>query len=507
MDPQLWWYFARAGGLMAWWLLSAAVVWGLLLSSRVAGSRAVPARLLDLHRFLAGLSVVFLAVHLISLVVDSYVDIGALQLLVPFTSGYRPAAVAWGVIALYLLIAIQATSWLRHRVPHRWWRWVHTTTFAVFVLSTAHALTAGTDAAGPAVRGTGLVLAATVVFLASYRLLAGRRSDGQPRAVDTAESAASTASAGARSVVVRELHHAADRVVAITLAAADGAALPGWEPGAHIDLVLPSGKIRQYSLCGDPADTNTLRIAVLHVPHGRGGSNEVHQLRPGQQITVHEPRNRFPLVLAGHYTFIAGGIGITPILPMVRAVAGAGLDWRLVYGGRSRAGMAFVDELLTLGADRVQLVPEDTHGRPDLGAAIEAAPPGGAVYCCGPEPLVTAVEKILSADFPDRRLHVERFGARDLVAAPEREFDVELRRSGRVLRVPADRTLLAVIRDVVPDAPFSCGEGVCGACALRVLDGVPDHRDTVLPPVERDRRDVIYPCVSRSRGPLLVVDR
>jgi ferredoxin-NADP reductase len=406
------------------------------------------------------------------------------------------------------MIAIQTTSWLKRRIPHRWWRWVHTTTFAMFALSTVHAFTAGTDAGGSAVRWTGLALAATVVFLTTYRLVAGRRSDGvgEPPAMDTAGSAVSAASAGTRSVVVHELQRAADRVTAITLAAADGAALPSWEPGAHVDLVLPSGKVRQYSLCGDLADTNALRIAVLHVPDGRGGSSEVHQLRPGQQITIRKPRNRFPLVLASHYTFIAGGIGITPILPMVRMVARAGLDWQLVYGGRSRAGMAFADELLTLGDGRVQLVPEDTHGRPDLAAVIEAAPPGAAVYCCGPEPLVTAVEEILAVDFPDRHLHVERFGA-DLKAVREREFDVELRRSGRVLHVPADRSLLGVIRDAVPDVSSSCGEGVCGSCALRVLDGVPDHRDGVLSPAERDRRDVIYPCVSRSHSPMLVVDR
>ncbi|MET9835432.1 2Fe-2S iron-sulfur cluster-binding protein [Streptomyces sp. NPDC006385] len=514
MDSQLWWYLARVGGLTSWWLLSATVVWGLLLSTRVLGPKAVPGRLLDLHRFLSALSLVFLGIHLIGLLADSFVDIGLIQILFPFTSDYRPVAVAWGVIALYLIAAIQTTSLLKKRIPHRWWRYVHTTTFAIFVLTTIHALTAGTDEA--VVRWTTLLLSAAVAFLVIYRLLIGRRTDaGSPDAPAAAGRPAELPvrrdAPGSRAVVVSELSQAADGVMAVELAAADGAQLPAWEPGAHVDLVLPSGLIRQYSLCGDPAGRETYRIGVLHVPHGRGGSAEVHNLREGQRIAIRGPRNKFPLVLANHYLFIAGGIGITPILPMVRAVAAAGREWRLVYGGRSRATMAFADELLDLGGDRVQLVPEDTDGLPDLTAAIADTPPAAAVYSCGPEPLLAALEKTI-ADFPDRHLHTERFAAPRPApqesGAPDQagEFKVELRRSGRVLPVPADRSLLDVIREAVPDAPSSCEEGFCGSCELRVLDGTPDHRDTVLSANERDRRDVIYPCVSRARSPILSVD-
>ncbi|MEU0721816.1 2Fe-2S iron-sulfur cluster-binding protein [Streptomyces lavendulocolor] len=515
MDSQLWWYLARVGGLTSWWLLSATVVWGLLLSTRVLGPKAVSGRLLDLHRFLSGLSLVFLTVHLLGLLADSWVDIGLIQILFPFTSDYRPVAVAWGVIALYLLAAIQATSLLKSRIPHRWWRYVHTSTFAIFVLTTVHALTAGTDEG--TVRWTALVLVAAVAFLAIYRLLIGRRTGGgrgdKPAASgDAAKPPVRGDAPGSRPVVVQALRKPADGVVAVELAAADGAPLPAWEPGAHVDLVLPSGLIRQYSLCGDPADPDTYRIGVLHVEDGRGGSAEVHALRAGQRIAVRGPRNRFPLVLADHYLFIAGGIGITPILPMVRAVAAAGREWRLVYGGRSRATMAFADELLALGGDRVRLVPEDSDGLPDLAAALADTARGAAVYACGPEPLLTALEKTIAADFPDRHLHIERFSAPR--TAPQKpgapavagEFTVALRRSGRVLLVPADRTLLEVIREAVPDVPSSCEEGFCGSCELRVLDGAPDHRDTVLSAGERDRRDVIYPCVSRARSRTLSVD-
>lgn len=514
MDSQLWWYLARVGGLTSWWLLSATVVWGLLLSTGVLGPRPARGRLLDLHRFLSALSLIFLAVHLIGLVADSWVDIGLVQILFPFTSDYRPVAVAWGVIALYLLAAIQTTSLLKKRIPHRWWRYVHTTTFAIFVLTTVHALTAGTDER--TVRWTGLVLVAAVAFLAIYRLLIGRRTDASgshtPSGTKaTVEPPVSRESPGSRPVVVQQLRSAADGVVAIELAAADGSPLPAWEPGAHVDLVLPSGLIRQYSLCGDQSDPDAYRVGVLQVPDGRGGSAEVHALRAGQRIAIRGPRNRFPLVLADHYLFIAGGIGITPILPMVRAAAAAGREWRLIYGGRSRATMAFADELLALGGDRVHLVPEDTDGMPDLAAALADTPRGAAIYSCGPEPLLAALEKVMAADFPDRHLHIERFAAprppqQTDAPAPAVEFQVELRRSGRLLPVPADRSLLEVIREAVPEVPSSCEEGFCGSCELRVLAGTPDHRDTVLSPGERDRRDVVYPCVSRARSQKLVVD-
>ncbi|WVG06103.1 2Fe-2S iron-sulfur cluster-binding protein [Streptomyces iakyrus] len=510
MVSQLSWYLARVGGLMSWWLLSATVVWGLLLYTRVLGPKAVPGRLLDLHRFLSALSLVFLGIHLVGLLTDSWVDIGLVQILFPFTSDYRPMAVAWGVIALYVLAAVQATSLLKSRIPHRWWRYVHTSTFALFVLGTVHALTAGTDEG--TVRWTALVLAAVVAFLTIYRLLVGRRTSSavsvKPASTGkAAQQPVRREEPAARRVVVSELRHAADGVVALELAAADGASLPAWEPGAHVDLVLPSGLVRSYSLCGDPADRDTYRVGVLDVPDGRGGSAEVHSLRAGQGIAIRGPRNRFPLVLANHYLFIAGGIGITPILPMVHAVAAAGREWRLIYGGRSRAAMAFADELPALGSGLVQLVPEDTDGLPDLAAALADTPRGTAIYACGPEPLLAALEKTI-ADFPDRHLHTERFGAprADRHHPDAREFKVELRRTGRLLPVPADRSLLEVIREAVPDAPSSCEEGFCGSCELRVLEGTPDHRDTVLAVSERGRRDVIYPCVSRARSPILAVD-
>ncbi|EOD70082.1 PDR/VanB family oxidoreductase [Amycolatopsis vancoresmycina] len=288
----------------------------------------------------------------------------------------------------------------------------------------------------------------------------------------------------------------ADGVARLTLRAPGGGSLPPWEPGAHIDLVLP-GFVRQYSLCGDPADTSAYQVAVLHEPGGRGGSAYVHdKLSAGDRVEVSAPRNHFPLVDAGRYLFIAGGIGITPILPML---ARAGGDWQLVYGGRTRSSMAFADELARHG-DRVVFRPQDEHGLLDLPALLASAGPGTAVYCCGPQPLLAAVEALKPDD-----LHVERFTA---VAdeGPRTAFEVELAGSGRVLPVPADRSILEVVEEAGVTVLSSCREGTCGTCETGVLGGEPDHRDSVLTADERLENEVMMLCVSRACSPRLVLD-
>ncbi|MFD9432797.1 PDR/VanB family oxidoreductase [Streptomyces sp. NPDC060002] len=282
----------------------------------------------------------------------------------------------------------------------------------------------------------------------------------------------------------------ADGVVELRL---EGGELPRWEPGAHLDLVLPSGLVRQYSLCGDPEDTSSYTVATRLVTDGRGGSREVHeQLREGMEVEVRGPRNRFPLVEAPSYVFVAGGIGITPILPMLRALA-EGAEWRLLYAGRTRASMPFLEEVEKLGGqDRVTVV----DGRPGLDALLTDLPEGTAVYCCGPQGLMAAVEERV----PHVRL--ERFTARtDRDGGP---FEVELRRTGRVVAVAADSTVLAAVRAELPDTLYSCEQGFCGTCRQRVLAGEVEHRDELLTDAERD--DSMLICVSRSRGERLVLD-
>lgn len=306
--------------------------------------------------------------------------------------------------------------------------------------------------------------------------------------------------------VIADTRTIADDTVTLTLQAAGDRALPRWQPGAHIDLVLPSGRVRQYSLYGDPADTGTYRVAVLREPDGRGGSTEIHDLPKGTNLGIRGPRNNFPLVEAATYLFIAGGIGITPFLPMIHRLHEAGADWRLIYRGRSLPTMAFADALTRQYPDRVTLLPADTHPRPDLDDLLRNTPEGVAVYCCGPEELLTAMESAMT-QCPHGTLHTERFAASNRAAeTPNTPFEAELRRSGVLVRVPENRTLLSVIQDIDPTVDLSCEDGVCGSCATRVLAGTPEHRDDVLRPDERDRVDIIYPCVSRARGARIVLD-
>ncbi|CAL9598647.1 Carnitine monooxygenase reductase subunit [Streptomyces sp. enrichment culture] len=286
----------------------------------------------------------------------------------------------------------------------------------------------------------------------------------------------------------------ADGVVQLRL---EGHDLPRWAPGAHLDLVLPSGLVRQYSLCGDPEDTSSYTVATRLVPDGRGGSREVHeQVREGTELEVRGPRNRFPLVEADSYVFVAGGIGITPVLPMLRALPD-GTEWRLLYGGRTRASMPFLEEVVKIGGDRVTVVAEDEDGLPDLDALLADVPEGAAVYCCGPEGLMAAVEE----RFPGVR--TERFAPRT-AAGGEGAFEVELRRSGVTLTVPADRSVLDAVRDELPNTAYSCAQGFCGTCQQRVLEGEVDHRDELL--TDAERGDSMLICVSRARSERIVLD-
>ncbi|WP_280355573.1 PDR/VanB family oxidoreductase [Nocardia otitidiscaviarum] len=310
----------------------------------------------------------------------------------------------------------------------------------------------------------------------------------------------------AHAAVVTATRMVADGTVDLTLRAADDDGLPPWEPGAHIDVVLPSGRVRQFSLHGDPADTGCYRIAVLKEPRGRGGSLEIHQLRVGDRVGIRGPRNNFPLVDAPSYLFVAGGIGITPFLPMIRRLQARGADWRLVYRGRSLATMAFAQELRHRYPERVTLLPADTRARPDIAALLRDAAPGVAVYCCGPTELLDTVTATMAAACPHGSLHLERFAASARDGVENTAFDAELRRTGVVVRVPEDRTLLSVLRDVDPAVDLSCEDGVCGSCVTRVLAGRPDHRDDVLGPGERQRADIIYPCVSLAHGQRIVLD-
>jgi ferredoxin-NADP reductase len=298
----------------------------------------------------------------------------------------------------------------------------------------------------------------------------------------------------------------ADDVVALTLEHPDGERLPDWTPGAHVDLVLTDGLTRQYSLCGDRFDPFRYRVGVLREPAGRGGSAHVHDvLRVGDAVGLGGPRNHFPLVPSQRYLFLAGGIGITPLLPMVRQADALGADWTLVYGGRRRGSMAFLDELAGYG-DHVHVVPQDEHGLLDLPRWLGEPRPGTRVYCCGPGPLLDAVGAACGS-WPAHSLRTERFVAREQ-PAPVRStpFEVRLARSGTTVTVEPGRTVLEAVRGAGVEVLSSCRRGTCGTCGTDVLEGVPDHRDSILDDAEREAGDCMFVCVSRARSDRLVLD-
>jgi cytochrome P450/ferredoxin-NADP reductase len=310
-------------------------------------------------------------------------------------------------------------------------------------------------------------------------------------------------------VRVEAKQQVADDVVALTIRDIDGGPLPRWSPGAHVDLILDGAPTRQYSLCGDPADPGQWRLGILRDANGGGGSVFVHdRLRAGEVVRVRGPRNNFKLVDAPRYLFIAGGIGITPILPMIAAAQTASADWHLLYGGRRRASMAFLGELARYG-DRVTVAPQDETGLLDLDSLLGTPQPDTLVYCCGPEPLLAAVEERCLA-WPhsgSRPLHVERFSARPLTAPVRAEaFEVELARSGLTLTIPVGRSILDVVEEAGAGVLSSCAEGTCGTCETAVLDGLPDHRDSVLTDEERRVGNCMMICVSRSCTERLVLD-
>jgi ferredoxin-NADP reductase len=309
------------------------------------------------------------------------------------------------------------------------------------------------------------------------------------------------------NLVVHDRHDAADGVVALQLRDPSGAELPAWTPGAHVDLLLTDDLVRQYSLCGDPHDRTTWRLAVLREPDGRGGSAFVHdKLEPGASVQARGPRNHFALEPAAGYLFIAGGVGITPILPMLAAAQAAGVPWRLVYGGRSRATMAFADELRAAHGDRVQLVPQDEHGLLDLDALLAAPAEGTLVYCCGPAPLLDAVEQ-RCAQWPAGTLHVERFTPKDAgEPVHSGSFEVELAATGTTLTVPPDHSVLEAVEEAGVSVLSSCREGTCGTCETPVLAGTVDHRDSLLTAEERAANDTMMLCVSRAACARLVLD-
>ena len=304
-------------------------------------------------------------------------------------------------------------------------------------------------------------------------------------------------------LVVKRITLQSTDIVSLELVAPDGSSLPPWEPGAHIDVQLVTRQQRQYSLCGDPADLGSYRVAVLREELSRGASMYIHSfLTEGRTVHASAPRNLFPVLPAERYLLLAAGIGITPILPMARALVRSGADWSMHYAVRDDAHLPFGAEIDALG-DRVTVNSSDRAGRLNLDELLAELRAGVAVYGCGPARFTDAVEAAM-AHWPSGSLHLERFEPKPVVARPNQPFTVRLARSGKPVEVPAEQTMLHALnaRDVA--VPGSCLRGICGSCVLRVVDGAVEHRDSL---TSGDETGVIYPCVSRALGSEITVDR
>ena len=311
-------------------------------------------------------------------------------------------------------------------------------------------------------------------------------------------------------VVIDERTAEAKDVVRLVLRRPDGENLPAFTAGAHIDLFLPNGLTRQYSLINDSREPDRYEIAVSKAPASRGGSSCVHaRLNIGDVLEISEPRNNFSLQ-ASHeaFHFIAGGIGITPILSMIRYCESQGWQWRLLYLARSRECAAFHNELEAFGTDRVRFHFDDEAGHLfDFADRSFMVAPGVPIYCCGPAPVMKAVGDF-SSTHPDNPAYFEWFSPPAAAEANEVAggFEVKLNRSGMLLRVPENKSILEVLEEHGYELSYSCREGMCRTCETSVIEGVPDHRDYVLSGSERAAGRTMMICVSRAKSPVLVLD-
>lgn len=311
----------------------------------------------------------------------------------------------------------------------------------------------------------------------------------------------------ARVLRVHQKTWEADGVTSITLVDPSGAELPRWEPGSHVALRLPDGLVREYSLCSAPEDSSRWTVAVLRAEKSRGGSSYVHdRLSIGAEIEVDGPRNAFSIDSdAAHHILIAGGVGITPIVAMMRRLESEGRSWHMLYAGRSRPSMAFVDEVSAHSASAIVHADDERGGLPDLRALFAGAPAGSVAYCCGPAALLDAVAEVLPPEIP---LRSERFAAPVVQVDTDGDtaFDVVLDRTGQRIPVPADISVLDALADAGVEVPSSCTEGICGTCEVGVVKGDLDHRDFVLTDTEHASGHTMLPCVSRCRSAELVLD-
>jgi vanillate O-demethylase ferredoxin subunit len=311
--------------------------------------------------------------------------------------------------------------------------------------------------------------------------------------------------------VARKAVEAQD-IVTLELVATNGQALPAFSAGSHVDVQLPNGITRQYSLCNDPQETHRYQIGVLRDAASRGGSAAVHDLlKEGDVLTISAPRNHFGLAHeAQKHLLLAGGIGVTPILCMAERLANTGADFAMHYATRAPERTAFRQRIAASAfASRVQFHYDngDAAQKLDLQKLLSQPQAGTHLYVCGPKGFMDAVlGTARAAGWPEAQIHYEFFGAEVAKSDSDASFEIKLASSGRIVMVPKDQTAVQALAAAGVDIMISCEQGVCGTCLTRVLEGVPDHKDSYLTPEEQAANDQFTPCCSRSKTPVLVLD-
>ncbi len=300
-------------------------------------------------------------------------------------------------------------------------------------------------------------------------------------------------------------------ICSLELASVDGSPLPEFSAGSHIDVHLPDGIVRQYSLCNPPSERHRYQIAVLKDPASRGGSLGVHQLKEGTHLTISEPRNLFPLAHGAKRSLLfAGGIGVTPILCMAERLSNMAADFEMHYCTRSADRTAFVERISTSPfAGQVHFHHDDGPAQQKLDATqvLGQPEPDVHVYVCGPTGFMEYVLSTAKANgWPEEQLHREYFAAASTDTSNDGSFDLRIASTGQTLHVPAERTALDVLLEAGFDIPMSCEQGICGTCLTRVLDGTPDHRDMFMTEDEQAANDQFTPCCSRAKSAVLVLD-
>lgn len=499
-NPQVWWYLTRASAMVASVLLTLTLVWGILLKTRILRGADNLEWLTVTHRYISGLAMAMIATHMGTLLLDEYIQFGWADILVPFATSFEPLPVALGIMAFWLIILVQVTALSSRWLPESVWKGVHLSSYLAIVLVGLHSGLVGTDVGTPWYTVVSLILITTATLAGIVRLVIAAREKPPARTAISPASHEVSATARFRARVAERVT-VGDDLVELTLTPLDRTVDLDWESGAHLTLHLENGMQRKYSLAGDPAEQDTLRLGVLNTHGEGGGSTWVHDnLQVGTEVDCDFPRNHFPLKPAKRYQFVASGVGITPLRSMIHSVP-AGREWSLLYLGRNTDDMLFVDELTQEYGDRVTIWASQERGsRAPLEDLLD---PVADVYACGSAELLASLEQLVAP----KRLHLERFEPQVRTSNGRLDsFTVVAAASGTTVTVDADQTTLEALEGAGIELPASCRRGTCGTCEAAVLEGTPEHLDSVMSDLDKDELAVMYPCVSRSQTPSLTLN-